>query len=68
MLIKTTRKGNTLNSHRLGRRRSEIEENLQKEWGSSCWTEEQIDKAKYAEKKLDMNEGFLPTSVVQRIK
>jgi len=68
MLIITTKKGNTLNSHRLGKTRSEIETNLQKEWGSSCLNEEQIDKAKYIEKKVEMKEGFIKSAVIDRIK
>jgi hypothetical protein len=68
MLVITTKKGNTLNSHRLGRVRSEIEANLQKEWGTSSWDEERVDKAKFIEKKTEMKEGFIPTKAVDRVK
>jgi hypothetical protein len=62
MLIITSRKGNTMGAHRLGRTRSEIETNLQKEWGTSALTEEQIDKCKFLEKKAEIKEGFIRDS------
>jgi len=67
MLIKTSRKGNTMGPHRLGRVRSEIETNLRKEWGTSALTDEQIDKAKFVERKNDIKEGFIPTKAIDRI-
>ncbi len=65
MLIKTSRKGNTMGgNHRLGRTRSEIETNLHKEWGSASWNEEQIDKAKHIERALEIKEGMISTKIV----
>lgn len=64
MLIITSRKGNTRGAGRLGRTRSEIETNLQKEWGSSALTEEQIDKCKFLEKKAEIHEGFIKDSIM----
>lgn len=51
-----------MGAHRLGRTRSEIETNLQKEWGTSALTEEQIDKCKFLEKKAEIKEGFIKNS------
>lgn len=45
MLIKIADK------HGLGKSRAEIETNLHKEWGSASLTHEEIDKAKFVEKK-----------------
>jgi hypothetical protein len=68
MLIKTSRKGNTLGGHRLGKCRSDIEQNLKKEWGTSSLTDEQIDKCRYLEKKTELKEGFMDTGVINRVR
>lgn len=69
MLIKTSKKGNTRGgTHRLGRVRSEVETNLRQEWGSSSWTDEQIDKARYIEKKYGITEGWVDTGIVDKVK
>ena len=39
-----------------GRTRSEQEKNMRKEWGSTM-TDEQLDKLKYAERKVKENSG-----------
>ena len=45
------------NDHdKLGKTRSEHEENLRKEWGSTI-TDEQLDKLKYIERKIKENTG-----------
>ena len=62
MLIITSRKGNVMGAHRLGKTRSEIETNMQKEWGTSALTDEQIDKCKFQEKKAGITEGFIKDS------
>ena len=68
MLVITSKKGNTMGRHRLGRSRSEIETNLRKEWGSSGLTDEQIDKCRYLEKKTGLDKGFFDTGVIDRTK
>jgi hypothetical protein len=40
--------------HRLGKTRSEIENNLHKEWGTAALSQEQIDKCKHVEKKTGL--------------
>jgi hypothetical protein len=51
-----------MGAHRLGKTRSEIETNMQKEWGTSALTDEQIDKCKFQEKKAGITEGFIKDS------
>jgi len=64
MLIITSK-----NKHRhMGSTRSQIEKNLQKEWGSSSLTGEQIEKCEYLEKKIGMNQGMIDTGVIDRVK
>ena len=43
-------------NHKVGRTRSEQEENLRKEWGRTM-TDEQLDKLKYAERKIKEKSG-----------
>lgn len=52
----------------MGSTRSEIEKNLQKEWGSSSLTGEQIDKCAYLEKKIGLKQGMIDTGVIDRVK
>lgn len=52
----------------MGKTRSEIEKNLQKEWGSSSLNGEQIEKCEYLEKKIGMNQGMIDTGVINRVK
>jgi hypothetical protein len=66
--VLTSRKGNTLGPHRLGRGRAEIETNLQKEWGVSGLSDEQIDKCRYLEKKTDLKDGFMPGKIIDRVR
>jgi hypothetical protein len=68
MLIITSKKRNTLNPHRLGKGRAEIETNLKKEWGSASLNDEQIDKCKYLERKTGLKEGFMDTGVIDRVR
>jgi hypothetical protein len=68
MVIITSRKGNTVGTHRLGRGRAEIETNLKKEWGVASLSEEQIDKCRYLERKTELKDGFMPTGVIDRVK
>ena len=42
--------------HRVGKTRSEHEENLRKEWGRTM-TDEQLDKLKYMERKIKEKSG-----------
>ena len=64
-------KGSGLKSHSIGKTRSEQEENLRKEWGSTV-TDEQLDKIKYIEKLVKEQKGsqdnFVPASVTEKIK
>lgn len=57
--------------HKLGKTRSEQEENLRKEWGSTM-TDRQLDKLKYAERKAKeetgQTKGFIPTHIIDEIK
>lgn len=41
--------------HSLGKRRSEVETNLRKEWGTSSLSPEQIDKCEHLERKTGAN-------------
>lgn len=55
-----------------GKSRSEIEENLRKEgWGTSL-TEEQIDKCKFLERKLEKQLGakksHIKTTIIDKVK
>lgn len=42
----------------LGKTRSEIEENLYKEWGTRAMSEEKLDKLKFLERKRKEKWGF----------
>ena len=57
--------------HKFGKTRSEQEENMRKEWGSTM-TDEQLDKLKYLEKKKKQIDGstknFIPGHVIDSIK
>jgi hypothetical protein len=65
MLIKTS-KTRTL---RFGRTRSEQCENLRKVYGGSGgMSDENLDKCKFVEKKLDIRQGFLSQSGVSQVK
>lgn len=56
-------KGGERERHKLGKTRSEQEENLRKEWGSTM-TDEQLDKCKFLERKRKDHDGstknFIP--------
>lgn len=56
---------------KLGRTRSEQESNLRKEWGSTM-NDGQLDKLKFAERKVKENtgqsKGFIPSHVIDRVK
>ena len=52
----------------MGSTRSQIEKNLQKEWGSSSLTGEQIDKCEYLEKKIGLSKGMIDTGAIDRVK
>ncbi len=55
--------------HSLGRTRSEQCENLRKVYGGSGgMTDENLDKCKFLEKKLEMKQGFLRQSDVSEVK
>jgi hypothetical protein len=56
-----------MGAHRLGRCRSDIETNLRKEWGTSSLTDEQIDKCRYIERKLETNVGFVDTGMINAV-
>jgi len=64
-------KGSGLKSHSIGKTRSEQEENLRKEWGSTV-TDEQLDKIRYIEKLVKEQKGstdnFMPASITEKIK
>lgn len=47
---------------RFGKNRSEREENLRKEWGSTM-TDEQLDKVKYLERKVKESSGSETTHI-----
>lgn len=52
----------------LGKTRSEQEKNLRKAgWGKGL-TDEQLDKAKYLEKKIGQKHSFLPQPVIDGVK
>jgi hypothetical protein len=57
--------------HKFGKTRSEQEENMRKEWGSTM-TDEQLDKCKFAEKKIKVYNGstknFIPCHEIDNIK
>lgn len=53
---------------KFGKTRSEQARNLQKEWGGSGMTDEQIDKCRHLEKRLDMREGFVRLIDVDRVR
>lgn len=57
--------------HKVGRTRSEQEENLRKEWGPTM-NDEQLDKLKFLEKKRKEYDGstknFTPGHVIDRVK
>lgn len=56
---------------KFGKTRSEHEENMRKEWGSTM-TDEQLDKCKYLERKLKEHSGsvknFVRANEIDRIK
>jgi len=56
---------------KLGKTRSQQEENLRKEWGFTM-TDEQLDKCKYAERKLKEKTGqdklFIPGHLINEVK
>jgi len=56
---------------KFGRTRSEQEENLRKEWGPTI-KDEQLDKLKYIEKKLNdkerSNDNFIPAGMIDEVK
>jgi len=57
--------------HKLGRTRSEQEENIRKEWGRTM-NDEQLDKLKFHEKKRKERDGatkhFVPTHEIDALK
>lgn len=57
--------------HKLGKTRSEHEENLRKEWGHTI-TDAQLDKLKWLEKQRKMWDGsdknFIPGHEIDRLK
>lgn len=57
--------------HKVGRTRSEQEENIRKEWGHTM-TDEQLDKCKWLEKKIKDRTGqsknFIPGHHIDRVK
>ncbi len=52
--------------HGLGKSRSEIETNLHKEWGSAALSHEEIDKAKFVEKKTGRK--WIDKGIINEIK
>ena len=65
MLIKTSK----TRESRFGRTRSEQCENLRKVYGGSGgMSDENLDKCKFVEKKLDIRQGFLSQSGVSQVK
>ena len=59
------------NNRKFGRTRSEQEENMRKEWGSTM-TDEQLDKCKFAERKIKeatgSNDNFIPGHKIDDVK
>jgi len=51
--------------NRLGKSRSELENNLHKEWGCASLNHEEIDKCKYLEKKIGA--GWIDRSVISNV-
>ena len=56
---------------KLGKTRSEQETNLRKEWGQTM-NDDQLDKLKYAERKMKEKSGqtksFVPGHIIDRVK
>jgi len=57
--------------HKMGRTRSEQEQNLRKEWGFTM-TDEQLDKTKFLERKMKEKSGqtknFIPGHIIDKLK
>jgi len=57
--------------HKFGKTRSQQEENMRKEWGSTM-TDEQLDKLKYIERKKEEIDGskknFIPSHHIDNLK
>jgi len=48
--------------------RSAVEETLKKEWGTQGLSDEQIDKAKYIEKKLGIDHSSVKAHIIDEVK
>jgi len=48
--------------------RSSVEETLKKEWGTQGLSDEQIDKAKHIERKLDIEQSSVKAHIIDETK